>query len=241
MKALLIAMLICATAHAEDAGALMILPGPGDSLTQGGYGSSPVGAWRAPLYRKLVAAGVKFHFIGTEKSTDPPEEPRHMGRGGATTMFWSNSFDYNAGIGPFPQWLMQNHPDVATPLLGTNDMAINWYQSAPESLARVIRILLQINSAMKVVVVAIPTTIAGQTSRKAVEFNGALPGVATYFQKKGFDVSVVDPACGASELVDGTHPGPACNEKIAQALFCQIIQTRTRKAAFSRPIAPCRP
>jgi lysophospholipase L1-like esterase len=84
----------------------------GDSITEGYWGSTPVGGYRDDLANMLQDEGVSFDFVGT-LSDYVNAYPRHEGHAGVATSFLVQNVK---------NYLQATQPDVVLLHIGTNDI-----------------------------------------------------------------------------------------------------------------------
>jgi lysophospholipase L1-like esterase len=210
----------------------------GASLTNGYWNQQ---SYRYPLWKKLLDLGAKFDFVGTLNTVDGGDPPfpdylgksfdrDHEGHSGWTT--WGIS----SGL---PGWLPQYNLDVSLIHLGTNDML--WGTSASPAdaingLTAVVQALRARNPNIHIYVAQIipvdPTHPNFSTSgdfsgldARIRDFNSRMPAWAASLGTAQSPIKIVDQYTGFNarvDTIDGIHPGPTGQEKIAQRFFDAI-------------------
>ncbi len=176
----------------------------GDSLTKGygdGYSTAWTVGYRADLYNRLTAAGLKVDFVGSQRSGTTTPDPDHEGHSG-----WQiDQLSRNA-----TRWVKRYQPDVVLLMAGTNDINHKTdLAHAPARLGLLIDRVLAAEPGVMVMVATIPAR--RPPSKRAAEtaaFNrGVIAQVAARW-RAGKPVSLVPmyvlhPA--ADEYRDAVH------------------------------------
>jgi len=193
---------------AADATAYRIMA-VGDSITQGG---KTFATYRIPLAAKLQAAGVRFVFVGSQK-TDTPQGPLwHEGYGGKNAEFLATILEAKLKANPANVLLLQaghNHFIEEKPVAGIvaahREMIATARRLNPKSIVFVAQV--------------IPS---GKLPKYSYipDLNAALAGLVKELHRPEQPVYLVDLATGfdpaKDTIADLVHPNGAGAEKIAQ-------------------------
>jgi lysophospholipase L1-like esterase len=181
----------------------------GDSITQGG---KTFAAYRIPLAAKLQAAGVRFVFVGSQK-TDTPQGPLwHEGYGGKNAEFLATILEARLKANPANVLMLQaghNHFIEEKPVAGIvtahREMITTARRLNPKSIVFVAQV--------------IPS---GKLPKYSYipELNLALAALVKELHRPEQPVYLVDLATGfdpaKDTITDLVHPNTAGAEKIAQ-------------------------
>lgn len=128
------------------------------------------------------------------------------------------------------QSLPQFKPNIATVLVGTNDMLRGNDAAAPEDLGRLIDHILDWPWLTAVIVSTLPPTADQNANSKVNAYNAAMPDVVKQRTDKGKWVVLVDTnaVVGVDDLVDGIHPNDAAYQRIARVFYDGIKQAMSR-------------
>ncbi|EPE34272.1 SGNH hydrolase [Glarea lozoyensis ATCC 20868] len=188
----------------------------GDSIT-----GSP-GCWRAILWQKLQAAGVKnTDFVGTlsGQGCGFSYDGENDGHGGflATGIVRDNQL---------PGWLSQSKPDIVMLELGTNDV---WSNIAPATIIAAFDTLVNQmraqKSTMRVLVAQITPMNPSSCSdcgQRVIAFNAAIRAWAPNKSTAASPITVVDCWTGintTSDTIDRVHPNSSGNTKLANCWY----------------------
>ncbi|KAH8687348.1 SGNH hydrolase-type esterase domain-containing protein [Tricladium varicosporioides] len=188
----------------------------GDSIT-----GSP-GCWRAILWKKLQAAGVKnTDFVGTlpGQGCGFTYDGENDGHGGflATGIVKNNQL---------PGWLSSSKPDIVMMELGTNDV---WSNIAPATIIAAFDTLVNQmraqKSTMRILVAQITPMNPSSCSdcgQRVVAFNTAIRDWAPGKSTSASPITVVDCWTGystATDTGDGVHPNDSGNTKLANCWY----------------------
>ena len=199
--------LACGLSAAEaTANRIMVV---GDSITQGG---KTFAAYRIPLAAKLQAAGVRFVFVGSQK-TDTPQGPLwHEGYGGKNAEFLATILEARLKANPANVLMLQaghNHFIEEKPVAGIvaahREMITTARRLNPKSIVFVAQV--------------IPS---GKLPKYSYipELNLALAALVKELHRPEQPVYLVDLATGfdpaKDTIADLVHPNTAGAEKIAQ-------------------------
>lgn len=194
----------------------------GDSITQGGKGNRPEYTYRLPLYRKLISNNINVDFIGTRQSgldrdfNWPSDfDLDHEGFYGATTQYVSTILKKNLRALP--------SPDYAVIHLGTNDQGKddpNLTVIAP--MRTIIELLRKKNSNVKIVIIQIPGFYKNALKnyeiwRLASSLTSEKSPITTIPLFLSWD--------NEKYTFDGVHPNKLGQEKIAEAVFKELLET----------------
>ncbi|BEL04587.1 SGNH/GDSL hydrolase family protein [Actinoplanes sichuanensis] len=197
-------------AAAESNGGTRVMP-LGDSITEG---TQIPGGYRIGLWQRLVAAGYRTDFVGSQFNGPAAlGDHDHQGHPG-----WRiDQIDANVA-----GWLRATTPRTVLLHIGTNDILQNYNVSgAPSRLSALIdRITATVPSADVFVATIIPLANSGQEAA-ARTFNAAIPGIV---QSKGGRVHLVDmhAALTTADLIDGVHPTATGYDKMAAAWYAAL-------------------
>ncbi len=198
--------LACGLSAAEaTANRIMVV---GDSITQGG---KTFAAYRIPLAAKLQAAGVRFVFVGSQK-TDTPQGPLwHEGYGGKNAEFLATILEARLKANPANVLMLQaghNHFIEEKPVAGIvaahREMITTARRLNPKSIVFVAQV--------------IPS---GKLPKYSYipELNLALAALVKELHRPEQPVYLVDLATGfdpaKDTIADLVHPNTAGAEKIA--------------------------
>jgi len=181
----------------------------GDSITQGG---KTFAAYRIPLAAKLQAAGVRFVFVGSQK-TDTPQGPLwHEGYGGKNAEFLATILEARLKANPANVLMLQaghNHFIEEKPVAGIvaahREMIATARRLNPNSIVFVAQV--------------IPS---GKLPKYSYipELNLALAALVKELHRPEHPVYLVDLATGfdpaKDTIADLVHPNTTGAEKIAQ-------------------------
>ncbi|MEY3583103.1 MAG: hypothetical protein RI978_1841 [Verrucomicrobiota bacterium] len=181
----------------------------GDSITQGG---KTFATYRIPLAAKLQAAGVRFVFVGSQK-TDTPQGPLwHEGYGGKNAEFLATILEARLKANPANVLMLQaghNHFIEEKPVAGIvaahREMITTARRLNPKSIVFVAQV--------------IPS---GKLPKYSYipELNLALAALVKELHRPEQPVYLVDLATGFDSakdtIADLVHPNTAGAEKIAQ-------------------------
>jgi len=210
MKTLFTFSLVCLSAWLGAAEpAVTRIMAVGDSITQGG---KTFATYRIPLAAKLQAAGVRFVFVGSQK-TDTPQGPLwHEGYGGKNAEFLATILEAKLKAQPADVLMLQaghNHfieeKPVASIMAAHREMIATARRLNPKSIVFVAQV--------------IPS---GKLPKYSYipELNTALAGLVKELHRPAQPVYLVDLATGfdpaKDTIADLVHPNTAGAEKIAQ-------------------------
>lgn len=181
----------------------------GDSITQGG---KTFAAYRIPLAAKLLAAGVRFVFVGSQK-TDTPQGPLwHEGYGGKNAEYLATILEGRLKANPANVLMLQaghNHFIEEKPVAGIvaahREMIATARRLNPKSIVFVAQV--------------IPS---GKLPKYSYipELNLVLAALVKELHRPEQPVYLVDLATGfdpaKDTIADRVHPNTAGAEKIAQ-------------------------
>jgi lysophospholipase L1-like esterase len=181
----------------------------GDSITQGG---KTFAAYRIPLAAKLQAAGVRFVFVGSQK-TDTPQGPLwHEGYGGKNAEYLASILEAKLKAQPTDVLMLQaghNHFIEEKPVAGIvaahREMIATARRLNPKTIVMVAQV--------------IPS---GKLPKYSYipELNTALAALVKELHRPEQPVYLVDLATGfdpaKDTIADLVHPNTAGAEKIAQ-------------------------
>jgi lysophospholipase L1-like esterase len=208
--------LACGLSAAEaTANRIMVV---GDSITQGG---KTFAAYRIPLAAKLQAAGVRFVFVGSQK-TDTPQGPLwHEGYGGKNAEFLATILEARLKANPANVLMLQaghNHFIEEKPVAGIvaahREMITTARRLNPKSIVFVAQV--------------IPS---GKLPKYSYipELNLALAALVKELHHPEQPVYLVDLATGfdpaKDTIADLVHPNAAGAEKIAQRWSEALLKT----------------
>jgi lysophospholipase L1-like esterase len=205
----------------------------GDSITQGVGGHY---SYRYPLWEKLVDTGMNFDLVGqmnnpySSATTYPTYkglafDTNHEGHYGWTVNNIlnggiSDGGTYGSGTGQLSTWLSGYTADVALVHLGTNDVGIYHNESVATTdayLEQVITLLRTNNPNMSIFLAEVIPNSNSTWNTAINALNASIPGIVSSMNTTQSRIYLVDQNTGvsASDLYDGTHPGPA--EEIVMA------------------------
>ena len=190
----------------------------GDSITQGG---KTFAAYRIPLAAKLQAAGVRFVFVGSQK-TDTPQGPLwHEGYGGKNAEFLATILEARLKANPANVLMLQaghNHFIEEKPVAGIvaahREMITTARRLNPKSIVFVAQV--------------IPS---GKLPKYSYipELNLALAALVKELHRPEQPVYLVDLATGfdpaKDTIADLVHPNASGAEKIAQRWSEALLKT----------------
>ncbi|KAF5335722.1 hypothetical protein D9611_009621 [Ephemerocybe angulata] len=191
----------------------------GASITYG-VGSSDWNGYRAKLYLALQKDGNTVNMVGNNPSvngtfkTDPDTEG------------WPG-YIIDQVADKMRQSMPKNRPNIATILVGTNDMTGNIdVANAPKRLGKLIDDLLAFPPLTLVIVSSLPPNRNPDFDKRIKAYNAALPAVVQQRANAGRSVMYAD--CGGLVAVgdlnsDGTHPKDAAYGRIAQCFYDAIV------------------
>jgi lysophospholipase L1-like esterase len=204
----------------------------GDSITEGNNSRQ---SYRYPLWKKLVAAGVDFDFVGSRNTNDgwTPAMPDYLGRQfdrdheGHT---FNQSIEIRNGLQNY--WMANYVPDIALVHAGTND----WWDDAAftETYLRSIVEVLRARNPQIVILLAklIPFYNFNDTqdyhNNRITATNARVAVIAAEMTTAVSPIIVVDQNTGFNRMPgfdsdDGTHPSAAGEEKMAQRWFDALL------------------
>jgi len=162
---------------------------------------------------KLLAAGFKVDFVGsTNQQLDGPHyfddyDPDHEGHYG-----WK----ITDVLPKLDGWLQSYTPDVSLIHLGTNDSGASNGRTMITNITKVIDKLRAKNP--RVIILVAKLILPGPN---AVQFGNMLPALATAKGTAESPIIVVDQTTGftSADTIDGIHPNPMGQEKMATAWF----------------------
>jgi lysophospholipase L1-like esterase len=202
----------------------------GDSITKG-YGDGYSSAWsvgyRADLYRRLTAAGLKVDFVGSQRSGSP--DPNHEGHSG-----WQiDQLSRNS-----VRWVKRYKPDVVLLMAGTND--INHHTDlahAPARLGLMIDRILAARPGVRVLVATIPARRPGsKLAPETAAYNRGVIAQVVARWRTGKAVTLVPmhvltPV--AADYRDGVHPNHCGYLKVSFVWYLYL-----RRSAVNTTRAP---
>ena len=205
------------TALAEPAAGVKIMP-LGDSITSG---TTAWASYRYWLYKDLVARHWTVNFVGSihgqlHTGDAPPAccqdfDWDHEGHSG---------YRVDNIIPLLPSWLALNRPDIVLLHLGTNDILQGRsVDSTAAGLGQVIDLLRAANPRVKILLAQIiPAKWNGKVYTDIPVLNALLPDLVAIKTQKDSPVLLIDQYTGfdlAADCVDGVHPNPAGEQKLA--------------------------
>jgi lysophospholipase L1-like esterase len=217
LLALLLLALIAPVAAAADPAPVKIMP-LGDSITQGNTAQD---SYRRPLWHKLVDAGYRVDFVGSEKTN-------FTGHAAHADFDEDNEGHYGWTIGGVLEkldgWLGQNNPDIVLLHLGTNGK-----ESTADKLAGLEQVVVTLRKHNPKVIVLMAQLITGG------DINQGIPPLAKKLSTKQSPVIVVDQATGwqweaGKDTVDGCHPNATGEEKMAVKWFDALTKILPKPA-----------
>jgi lysophospholipase L1-like esterase len=179
----------------------------GDSITYG-VGSSSKSSYRADLYRRLTAAGVRADFVGSQKS-GIGRDIDNEGHGGWTIDQIAAQLD---------EWLATSAPDVVLVHLGTNN--ITRREQPADTAAKLAALVDQIRAARptahilvsKIITPKVPAEIAPTRA-----YNALIPQIVASRDDR---VRIVDQSGVAGiDLIDRHHPNDFGYQKMSYTWF----------------------
>ncbi|TEB31033.1 FG-GAP repeat domain-containing protein [Coprinellus micaceus] len=125
----------------------------------------------------------------------------------------------------------RNHPNIATVLVGTNDMTGNVDPAgAPARLGKLIDDLLDFPPLTMVVVSSLPPNSNTTDNSRINTYNAAIPGVVE--QRADAKGWVIFADCGKvvglGDLADGTHPNDVGYQHIGKCFYDGIVEGERR-------------
>jgi lysophospholipase L1-like esterase len=222
-------------AHAEADTGVRIMP-LGDSITDG---FNVPGGYRVDLLPKLVAAGYRIDFVGSQSNGPAGLTDRdHEGHSG-----WRiDQLDAN-----IVSWLNTYTPRTVLLHIGTNDIIQN-QSGASTRLASLVDKIVATAPEARVFVATIIPLPGSETAINA--FNAAVPGIVQSRADAGKHVHLVDMyrALTAADLADGIHPNAGGYAKMATTWYNALravpdsltggSQPPSSQPPSSRPPAP---
>lgn len=194
----------------------------GDSITGGNGGERN---YRLPLYNKLIAAGYKFHFVGS-LSTPPPPESANEGHGGWEAAdlsgaqqppYWEPQ-DKPNGVGV---WLPLAQPDIILLQAGTNDLL----RGKPDPAKRLSNLIDKIHAVWPSCHIIVAQIVANGLTNDVTTLNTAIPIMVKARAAKGWKIQTVDmwhalnyPA----DFADGVHPTVSGYGKMADVWYTAL-------------------
>lgn len=114
-----------------------------------------------------------------------------------------------------------NRPNIATILVGTNDMIQGKQGDAQRALGQLIDDVLNWPPLTFVIVSTLPPNKDPIVNDRIKAFNAAIPGIVQQRVKAGRSVHWVDSygVVALSDLVDGTHPNDQAFERIGRKFY----------------------
>ncbi len=217
---------LCAACLALAAAEPVTIMPLGDSITQG---NKAMDSYRRALFHKLTDAGYQFRFVGSEKSnfTGPPPHPDFQ-QDNEGHFGWK----ITDVLAKLDGWLDQNDPDIVLLHLGTNDNGQP--NRTPDAiiadLETMIGILRKHNPKVKVLLAQLMTNWGD-----LVEVNHRIPELAKRSSTAASPVIVVDQVTGfdirkGQDTVDGCHPNPSGEEKMATKWFAALASILPKPA-----------
>ncbi|AGL18089.1 esterase [Actinoplanes sp. N902-109] len=189
----------------------------GDSITMGA-GSVDGSGYRALLYRRLTAAGIRVDFVGSQHTGAGPDAD-HEGHSGWTLTQLARHLD---------AWLDTARPDVVLLHAGTNDLRTPAAAAlAPQVLTRVLATIARDRPAAEVYVAEIignQDIGDGRTrQRRADAYNEQVPAIVA---AAGAHFHLVDQSAvrGPADLSDKLHPNDAGYRQMAATWFHALQQ-----------------
>ncbi|TEB21836.1 FG-GAP repeat domain-containing protein [Coprinellus micaceus] len=194
----------------------------GASITYG-VGSTHGNGYRDRLFRLLERNGNVVNMVGTHPAGECTMEDKD-------TEGWSG-FIIDEVAAKMRASMPVNRPNIATILVGTNDMTRNIdARNAPARLGGLIDELLNFPSPTLVIVSSLPANGNPEAQERIEAYNDALRGVVRRRLIRGRRVIFADCGrlAGVSDLVDGTHPNDAAYERIGDCLHDAIVEGERR-------------
>ncbi len=182
----------------------------GDSITQGG--GKTFATYRIPLAAKLQAAGVRFVFVGSQKTAAPHAQLWHEGHGGKNAEFLASILEAKLTAQPADVLMLQaghNHFVEEKPVAGIVAAHREMIATARRLNPKAIVFVAQV----------IPS---GKLPKYSYipELNTALAGLVKELHRPAQPVYLVDLATGfdpaKDTIADLVHPNASGAEKIAQ-------------------------
>ncbi|KAF6761797.1 SGNH hydrolase-type esterase domain-containing protein [Ephemerocybe angulata] len=198
----------------------------GASITFG-VGSSQGNGYRDDLYNLLEQDGNTVNMVGNNPATQSTFKDKD-------TEGWPG-FVIDQVYDKMSISMPTNRPNIATILVGTNDMTQNLnVDGAPGRLSRLIRGVLDFPPLTLVVVSTLPPNANAGAQQRILNYNAAIPGVVQQFVNEGRSVVFADCGrmVGIPDLVDGTHPNDAAYERIGRCFYEAILYADTNGWIF---------
>ncbi|TFK21553.1 FG-GAP repeat domain-containing protein [Coprinopsis marcescibilis] len=198
----------------------------GASITFG-VGSSQGNGYRDDLYNLLARDGNTVNMVGSNPATGSTFHDKD-------TEGWPGAI-IDEVAGRMRASMPINRPNIATILVGTNDMSRNIdVGNAPRRLGTLIDQLLDFPPLTLVVVSSLPPNSNAATNARINAFNAALPGVVQQRVNAGRSVIFADCGrlVGLNEIPDGTHPNDGAYERIGRCFYDAITGADSRGWIF---------
>ncbi|EAU90995.1 lipolytic enzyme [Coprinopsis cinerea okayama7 len=194
----------------------------GASITFG-VGSSQGNGYRDDLYNLLARDGNTVNMVGNNPATGSTFHDKD-------TEGWPGLI-IDEVFCKMRESMPRNRPNIATILVGTNDMTRNIdVINAPSRLSHLIGGVLNFPPQTLVVVSSLPPNRDAAANARINAFNAAIPGVVQHWVNQGRSVVFAD--CGrlvsVNELPDGTHPNDAAYERIGRCFYDAIVGADSR-------------
>ncbi|KAH7084036.1 FG-GAP repeat domain-containing protein [Auriculariales sp. MPI-PUGE-AT-0066] len=207
----------CLRARAFSGKTTRIMP-IGASITNG-YGSSHHNGYRDDLYNLLEKDGNTVNMVGRQKAGDF-HDPDNEGYPG-----WIIK-DVN---GKIQQAMPLMRPNIATILVGTNDIKFNVnVTGAPDRIYKLVEDVLNWPWPTLVILATLPPNADKACNKRIDAFNAALPGVINRFHGRWVLLADVHPVVKLEDLVDGTHPNDAVFARIGRKFYDAIKEGERR-------------
>jgi lysophospholipase L1-like esterase len=188
-----------------------------------GVGSSQGNGYRDDLYNLLERDGNVVNMVGNNPAVGSTFKDKD-------TEGWP-SFIIDTVAAKMRISMPTNRPNIATVLVGTNDMTGNLdVGNAPARLGRLIDDLLDFPPLTMVVVSSLPANTNPDALTRIHAYNAAIPGVVQQRVNTGRWVIFADcgRVVGIPDLVDGTHPNDAAYERIGRCFYDAIVEGERR-------------
>ncbi|KAJ7133687.1 lipolytic enzyme [Mycena crocata] len=219
MRASLISLVALASYVSAFSGKTCRIMPLGASITFG-VGSSHGNGYRDDLYNLIANDGNTVNMVGTQRGGDFVD-PDNEGWPGLLI----SEVDAKGQIS-----MPINRPNIATVLVGTNDMTRNVdVANAPARLGKLIDDVLAWPTLTLVVVSTLPPNADTASNVRINAYNAALAGVVKQRTDAGRSVILVDShaVVGLGDLVDGTHPNDAAYERMGRVFYDGIVRAET--------------